>query len=63
MENPLLAVSEEPDVPECDVSAMIAMLDYLIVEISRVDAMAAQCLILARRSLMDLVTQAPVRAN
>ena len=63
MENPFLAVSEEPGVPECDVSAMIAMLDYLIVEISRVDAMAAQCLILARRSLMDLVTQVPVRAN
>jgi hypothetical protein len=50
-------------VPERDVLAMIAMLDYLIAEIARVDTMSAQCLMLARRSLADAVADALVRAH
>ena len=50
-------------VPERDVLAMLAMLDYLIAEIAQVDAMSAQCLILARKSLTDAVADALVRAH
>lgn len=50
-------------VPERDVLAMLAMLDYLIAEIARVDAMSAQCLMLARKSLADAVADALVRAH
>ncbi len=40
-------------IPERDVVAMVAMLDYLISEVSRIDETGAQCLVLARKSLSD----------
>ncbi len=49
--------------PERDVLAMLAMLDYLIAEIARVDAMSAQCLMLARKSLADSVADALVQTH
>jgi len=50
-------------VAQPDISAMIAMLDYLIAEISRIDVTSAQCLILARKSLTEHIAQAQVRAH
>ncbi len=46
---------EGESIPERDIAAMMAMLDYLIAEVSKIDAMSAQCLILARKSLSDAV--------
>ena len=64
MENPHLVSLEEDELPpECDVGAVIAMLDYLIMEISRVDIIATHCLLLARKSLMELVERPHTRAN
>ena len=64
MENPNRIETSPPEsVPERDVLAMLAMLDYLIAEIARVDAMSAQCLMLARKSLADAVADALVRAH
>jgi hypothetical protein len=62
MEDPRLSVLND-DVAPRDISAMIAMLDYLIAEISRIDVMSAQCLILARKSLAEFIAQAQVRAH
>jgi hypothetical protein len=42
---------------------MLAMLDYLIAEIARVDVMSAQCLMLARKSLAEAVADALVRTH
>ena len=50
-------------VPERDVLAMLAMLEYLIAEIAHVDAMSTQCLLLARKSLTDAVADALVKAH
>ena len=50
-------------VPERDVLAMLAMLDYLIAEIARVDALSAECLMLARKSLADAVADALVSTH
>jgi hypothetical protein len=64
MENPNRIDPPPPEaVPERDVLAMLAMLDYLIAEIARVDAMSAQCLMLARKSLADAVADALVKAH
>lgn len=64
MENPNRIDTAEPDrIPERDIVAMLTMLDYLIVEISRIDVMSAQCLMLARKSLAEAVADALVRAN
>lgn len=49
--------------PERDVVAMLVMIDYLIAEISRIDAMSAQCLMLARKSLTEAVADALVKAH
>ena len=54
---------EAERIPERDVVAMLAMLDYLIAEIARVDAMSAQCLMLARKSLAEAVADALVRTH
>ena len=51
MENP--SVGDPPNVV-----AMLAMLDYLISEVSRIDETSAQCLVLARQSLSDAATGA-----
>jgi hypothetical protein len=59
-----LANTEEHErIPERDVIAMLAMLDYLITEVGRIDTMAAQCLMVARRSLSETVAEAFVKAN
>lgn len=64
MENPNRIDTAEPDrIPERDIVAMLTMLDYLIVEISRIDVMSAQCLMLARKSLAEAVADALVRAH
>ena len=64
MENPNRLDTPEPErIPERDIVAMLTMLDYLIVEISRIDLMSAQCLILARKSLAEAVADSLVRAN
>jgi hypothetical protein len=59
-----LANIHEPElIPERDVVAMMGMLDYLIAEVGRIDAMAAQCLMVARRSLDEAVADAFVKTN
>jgi hypothetical protein len=50
-------------IPERDLVAMLVMIDYLIAEISRIDLMSAQCLMLARKSLTAAVGDAPVKAH
>ncbi len=50
-------------IPERDVLAMLTMLDYLIAEISRIDAMSAQCLMLARKSLAEAVADSLLKAH
>jgi hypothetical protein len=62
MENSLPAEIQE-HVPERDIAAMLAMLDYLIAEISKVDAMSAQCLILARKSLAEAVGESLLKPH
>jgi hypothetical protein len=54
---------EAERIPERDIVAMLAMLDYLIAEIARVDVMSAQCLMLARKSLAEAVADALVRTH
>ncbi len=62
MQHPLPA--DEPEfIPERDIAAMVAMLDYLIAEISKIDAMSAQCLILARKSLADTLGESLVKPH
>jgi hypothetical protein len=64
MEISHLAEAQEPElIPERDIIAMLAMLDYLIAEISKIDAMSAQCLMLARKSLAEAVADVLVKAN
>jgi hypothetical protein len=50
-------------IPEREIAALLTMLDYLIVEISRIDAMSAQCLVLARKSLAEAVAVSLVKAH
>ncbi len=64
MEHPNRIDPPQPElIPERDVLAMLAMLDYLIAEIAPLDAMSAQCLLLARKSLADAVADALVKAH
>lgn len=64
MPQPLSADARQGElIPERDIAAMVAMLDYLIAEISKIDAMSAQCLILARKSLSDALGEAFVRSH
>jgi hypothetical protein len=62
MQNPRPA-DTPAHIPERDIAAMVAMLDYLIAEISKIDAMSAQCLILARKSLTEAIGDVLVRAH
>jgi hypothetical protein len=62
METPHLADMHE-QIPERDIVAMLTMLDYLIAEISKIDVMSAQCLMLARKTLAEAVADALVKAN
>ena len=64
MENPNCLDTAEPErIPERDIVALLTMLDYLIAEISRIDLMSTQCLILARKSLAEAVTESLVKPN
>ena len=60
-ENLRLAFADEP--AEHDIATMVAMLDYLIAEISKIDVMSTQCLMLARKTLAEAVADALVKAN
>lgn len=64
MPHPLPAESQELErIPERDILAMVAMLDYLIVEVGKIDTMSAQCLMVARKSLTETVGEALVKLN
>jgi hypothetical protein len=64
MANPhLIELKPAEPIPERDVVAMLVMIDYLIAEISRIDVMSAQCLMLARKSLTEAVADALVKAH
>ena len=60
--HPVAARAAEP-VPEGDIVAMLVMIDYLIAEIGQIDAMSAQCLVLARKSLTEAVADSLVKAH
>jgi hypothetical protein len=62
MEN-LANVQELQLIPERDVIAILAMLDYLIGEVGKIDEMSAQCLVVARKSLSEVVADAFIKAN
>jgi hypothetical protein len=56
MENLKVRDSQETEpIAEHDLLSMLAMLDYLAAEIGKIDLMAAHCLMLARKSLVDAV--------
>jgi hypothetical protein len=64
MEEPsCFEVPELEPIPERDIISLVAMLDYLIGEIAKVDAMSASCLLLARKSLLDAVAAALVKPH
>ena len=54
---------EAERIPERDIIALLAMLDYLIAEIAPFDVMSAQCLMLARKSLTEAVAETLVKAH
>lgn len=55
------AVSEAPEsISDADILVMISMLDYLIIEISRIDPMSAHHLKSAREALADSVVPSAV---
>ena len=50
-------------IPERDILSLVAMLDYLVCEIAKVDTMSASCLLLARQSLLEAVAGALVKTH
>ena len=64
MENRELLDSEvRREVRSHDLVAIIAMIDYLIVEIGRIDAQSAHTLSSARKSLLEAIAHDTVQAN
>ena len=63
MDSSLLAEAQDERIPERDVLAMLAMIDYLIAEIGKIDPMSAQYLVVARKSLAEAVGEAFVKAH
>ena len=63
MDSSLLAEAQDERIPERDILAMLAMIDYLIAEIGKIDPMSAQCLVLARKSLAEAVGASLVKAH
>jgi hypothetical protein len=63
MDTPLSTDQDQASPAEHDVVAIVAMLDYLIAETSRFDAMSAHCLALARKSLIEAVPAAFARPH
>lgn len=59
MDQPILIDTTETETPEAitpqDITAMMAMLDYLIDRACPIDEMAAHCLELARDSLAAII--------
>ncbi len=49
--------------PERDIRSLVAMLDYLVSEIAKIDATSAHCLMLARESLLDAAADALVKPH
>jgi hypothetical protein len=67
MDQPILIdTTTETETPEAitpqDITAMVAMLDYLIDRACPIDEMAAHCLMLARDSL-SAIANGPAQAN
>ena len=66
MDQPILIDTTETETPEAvtpqDITAMVAMLDYLIDRACPIDEMAAHCLTLARDAL-TAIANGPVQAN
>jgi hypothetical protein len=54
---------EVEPIPERDILSWVAMLDYLVGEIAKVDTMSASCLLMARKSLLEAVADALVKAH
>jgi hypothetical protein len=54
---------ETEPIAERDVLSLVAMLDYLICEVAKVDAMSVGCLLLARKSLLEAVADTLVRTH
>ena len=64
MEEPSCTGSLEAEpIAEREIVSLVAMLDYLIGEIAKVDTMSASCLLLARKSLLEAVADALVKAH
>ena len=64
MEEPICFGSSEAEpIPERDIVSLVAMLDYLIVEVAKFDTMSASCLLLARKSLLEAVADALVKTH
>ncbi len=63
MEQPIVINAADLDdsesMPLSDVLAMLSMIDYLIVQIGRVDEMSTACLVLARKSLATFAGDLP----
>jgi hypothetical protein len=56
MENPGRADTQQAEqLVAYDIVSLLAMLDYLVVEVAKVDALSAQGLLLARKSLVESV--------
>jgi hypothetical protein len=54
---------EAEPIAERDIVSLIAMIDYLIGEIGKVDTMTASCLLLARKSLLEAIADALVKMH
>jgi hypothetical protein len=64
MEEPSCTGSLEAEpIAEREIVSLVAMLDYLIGEIAKVDTMSASCLLLARKSLLEAVAEALVKVH
>jgi hypothetical protein len=64
MEESSFAGSLEAEcIAERDILSLVAMLDYLIGEIAKVDTMSVSCLLLARKSLLEAVAEALVKTH
>ena len=63
MDSSLLAEAQDERIPERDILAMLAMIDYLIGEIGKIDPMSAQYLVVARKSLAEAAGEAFVKAH
>ena len=62
MDGPESLTALQP-IAERDILSLVAMLDYLVGEIAKVDATSASCLLLARQSLLEAVADALVKPH